>query len=151
MDMYVDKHKTLIIHEMLRQTRQDKTTQHNSPKAVFFLRCLRWDSNPQPSTFQVMALTNWATKAAQLAGFKSHIARKSNSTKASHYLTNRWIQIMHVCAHIHTYYGCTWQLLMYMYMIKVNVFSAGYISRGATKPSFLSCSSLAAICIESHA
>ena len=50
---------TLIIHEMLRKTRQgnttqqkDKATQHNSPKAIIFQRkisCLGWDLNPRPS------------------------------------------------------------------------------------------------------
>ena len=47
---------TLIIHGMLRNTRQvntmqqkDKATQHSSPKAVIFKEKIGWDSNPQQS------------------------------------------------------------------------------------------------------
>ena len=62
--------KNLVIHEMLRKTKQgnttqqkDKATQHNSPKAVIFrikISCLRWDSNPQLDSICVQgeALTN---------------------------------------------------------------------------------------------
>ena len=51
---------TLVIHEMIRKTRQD--TQHDRktkkchtthPKQLIFNSCLGWDSNPRPSAFLV--------------------------------------------------------------------------------------------------
>ena len=75
---------TLIIHEMLRKTRQRNATQHNSPKAVISSSYIGRDSNLQPSTFQLMLLP----EAAQLAGFKSHdYTKQDKESQPMHHTT----------------------------------------------------------------
>ena len=81
--------RDLIIHEMLREKeRQGNTTterQSNTTQlaqgSYFSKKKLPWVGF-EPTTVRLLgvALTNWATEAAQLAGLESHIQYKA--TKA---------------------------------------------------------------------
>ena len=62
-----------VIHDKTWDMRwKERKKERQTPEAMK-KSCHRWDFNPRHSALPAYALTNWATKAAQLPGSKSNI------------------------------------------------------------------------------
>ena len=94
----------LIIHEMLRKARQHNTTEKQSNTTQltwgsYFFERLRWHKHTIVCLLGV-ALTIWATVAAQLAGLESHIQYKATkSPQTKHHKPDKHVYVLGLHCH----------------------------------------------------